>query len=82
MTKHGARELRRMLPKVHAVVCAHIKGEYDANRALGSRTAVMAGEGYAAGYRDALNDVEAVLQHGYPSDQWGFWKKARPDDTH
>lgn len=35
----------------------------------------MANEGYAGGYLDALNDVEAMLTHGYPSDKWGFWRK-------
>lgn len=32
-----------------------------------------ASEGFSGGYLMALNDVEAALQHGYPSDHRGYW---------
>lgn len=34
----------------------------------------LANEGYAGGYKAALDDVEAVLTHGYPSDSRDYWK--------
>jgi hypothetical protein len=33
----------------------------------------LANEGYAGGYRQALEDVEAMLRHGYPGDPRRYW---------
>lgn len=35
----------------------------------------LASEGYAGGYRDALSDCEAMLRHGCPHDNRGYWTK-------
>jgi hypothetical protein len=45
-------------------------------RALGTGGRVAAGlstEGWAGGYRQALDDVEAMLRHGSPADPRGYW---------
>lgn len=36
----------------------------------------LSAEGYAGGYRDALHDVLAFMQHGHPGDQRGYWRRA------
>lgn len=35
----------------------------------------LAREGYDGGYLAALNDVEALLLHGFPSDERGYWRE-------
>lgn len=34
----------------------------------------LASEGFVGGYLAALDDIEALLRHGYPQDARGFWK--------
>lgn len=36
----------------------------------------MAREGFDGGYLEALQDVEAALRHGYPSDTRNYWSRA------
>lgn len=38
----------------------------------------LSSEGYAGGFRQALDDVEALLVHGCPTDSRGYWRKERP----
>lgn len=33
----------------------------------------LANEGWAGGYRQALDDVEAMLIHGFPNDPRHYW---------
>lgn len=65
-------------PKLLAII-SKVRGAVDA-RIRGDRRegkyAVVASEGWAGGYRAALEDVEAALRHGYPADSWGFWRDA------
>jgi hypothetical protein len=56
----------RLLPRVRAVVDQEIRHEPRGH----------AGEGYRGGYRDALDDVDAVLRHGSPNDLRAFWSRA------
>lgn len=35
----------------------------------------LSNEGFAGGYLAALDDVDAALQHGYPSDHRGWWNE-------
>lgn len=51
--------------------------EIEGNGASGNKYARgLASEGYAGGYRDALNDCDAVLRHGNPRDDRGYWRKS------
>lgn len=34
----------------------------------------LATEGYAGGYRECLDDIEALLTHGYPADTRHYWR--------
>ena len=53
----------------------HIDDATRSARESGSRFAVLAGEGYAAGYRDALDDVDLASRDVPPPNRWGFWPK-------
>lgn len=68
------RDLLRILPRVAEVCAAEISGHAE----HGKIASALSGEGYAGGYIAALRDVEAALLHGYPSDQNGYWRRARP----
>ncbi len=35
----------------------------------------LSNEGYAGGYLQALDDVDAMLRHGFPSDPRRYWSK-------
>ena len=35
----------------------------------------LANEGWAGGYQQALDDVDAALRHGYPNDPRHYWPK-------
>lgn len=52
---------------------ANTSGEISTNRD-GLYGRGLASEGYAAGYRDALGDVEALLRHGMATDARGYWR--------
>lgn len=36
----------------------------------------LSSEGFVGGYLQALDDVEAALRHGFPSDHRGYWRRA------
>lgn len=62
-------ELLRRLRLARDVVMSEISGNRRGKDGTG-----LASEGYAGGYRDALNDVEAVLTHGCPADHRRYWR--------
>lgn len=67
------RNVLKRMEKVRAVVRDEIRG----NGASGGKFARgLASEGFAGGYLQALDDVEAALRHGYPSDHRGYWAKS------
>ena len=63
----GRPQLLMLIPKIKEAV----------RREQRSIWGPMASEGYAGGYWDALNDIEALLIHGHPTDKWGFIREAR-----
>lgn len=72
--KTDKRTVLKRIEKVRAVVMAEISG----NRGDGSNMYArgMSMEGFAGGYLQALDDVEAALTHGYPSDHRRYWTKS------
>lgn len=53
----------------------NVEKEIRANaRSGGMYAGALSGEGYAGGYLAALQDVEAMLRHGCPSDNRGYWR--------
>jgi hypothetical protein len=50
-----------------------VERRISANASHGHIAAGLANEGYDGGYRDALNDVEAMLTHGSPNDKNHLW---------
>lgn len=65
-------QMVKLLPLVMRAVRRRI-GE------LGSGSRIAAGlssEGFDGGYIEALNDVEAMLRHGAPRDDRGYWRAA------
>lgn len=67
-----SRDFLKRLKAARASVSAEIEG--CARRDSGDMYARgLSSEGYAGGYRQALDDVEAMLRHGGPSDPRGYW---------
>lgn len=66
------RAVLRRMAKVRAVVQAEIMG----NRGEDRYARGLSMEGFAGGYLQALDDVDAALTHGRPSDHRGYWRKA------
>lgn len=55
-------------------------GEEIGDNARGGKIASgLSAEGYAGGYRQALDDVDAMLRHGYPTDPRRYWRQDRDD---
>lgn len=50
--------------------------EISANARGGKVAAGLSNEGFAGGYLEAINDIEAALVHGFPSDQRHYWRRA------
>lgn len=60
-----------------AAVRRIVSDEVTANRFSGEKFAIgLSNEGFAGGYLQALDDVEAALLHGHPSDHRGYWRRA------
>ena len=58
-----------------------VRKEITANGESGDKYARgLANEGYAGGYLQALDDVDAAARHGYPNDPRGYWTKAKPGE--
>lgn len=52
----------------------NVSSEISGNRHGGEKFASgLSMEGYAGGYQQALDDVEAMLRHGYPNDPRHYW---------
>ena len=65
---------KRSVIKRISAARARVNKEIEANAKSGSvYMRGLAGEGYAGGYRDALNDVEAALTHGYVNCGRHYW---------
>lgn len=67
------RHVLKLMREVRKLICKEIK----ANASGGKYGAGLSGEGYAGGYLQAIDDLEAALTHGYPSDTRHYWKRAR-----
>ncbi len=68
------RRVLRRIEEVRKLVSAEIasnRGDGSSKFAKG-----LAMEGFAGGYLQALDDIDAALRHGYPSDHRGYWRKA------
>ncbi|MFP1645671.1 hypothetical protein [Pontitalea aquivivens] len=65
---------RHVLKRI-AAARDRVQAEIAGNAARGGKFAGgLANEGYAGGYLAALDDVEAALRHGYPTDHRGYWR--------
>jgi len=67
------RNVLKRMKAVRAVVMAEIKGNSDRG---GIYASGMANEGFAGGYLQALDDIEAALRHGHPGDHRRYWREA------
>ncbi|ABS14237.1 hypothetical protein I6H96_02560 [Brucella anthropi] len=67
---------KRVVFKRIAAVREILKNEISANARGGKYASGLASEGFAGGYLMALDDVEAALTHGLPSDHRGYWYRA------
>lgn len=64
------KRLRLARDRVAAEITGHSAGKTgDELKYAGG----LASEGYAGGYRQALDDVEAALLHGWPTDPRRYW---------
>jgi hypothetical protein len=72
MTGLTKAQLLKRLVGAHRRVSKAITGEAGSG---GMYARGLSTEGYAGGYRDALNDIEALLRHGHPTDSRGWWKE-------
>lgn len=68
-----ASELLKRMKSARANVAAEILG--NANRG-GPFAGGLSAEGYAGGYLQALDDIDALLRHGYPTDPRSYWSNA------
>lgn len=65
--RHVLKRIEIARRRVMAEIASHAKsGKYGAG---------LANEGFAGGYLEALNDVEAALRHGYPTDARRYWRE-------
>lgn len=60
-------QLLKLLQHLDAVVLDRMGHHSGSKVARG-----LAGEGWLGGYRAAINDVEALLRHGAPTDERGL----------
>lgn len=71
---------KRAVLKRIALARKRVNAEISANATNGGRFgAGLANEGWAGGYAQALNDVEAALIHGYPNDPRHYWRNETDD---
>jgi hypothetical protein len=64
------RRLRRACAKIEAKFAVEYKTDRPYQKG-------MAREGWDGGYLAALQDVEAMISHGHPTDSRGYWKDDR-----
>jgi hypothetical protein len=67
---------KRHVLKCVALVRNEVMKEISANRDGGKFARGLSAEGFAGGYLQALDDIEAALRHGHPSDHRGYWRRA------
>jgi hypothetical protein len=67
------RHVLKLLRQVREEVANEIRG--NASRG-GVFSGGLSNEGYAGGYLQAIDDVEAALSHGHPGDPRGYWRLA------
>lgn len=72
MTVTDKQYVLRLMGEVRNVVQEQMTGGDQGIYGRGIST-----EGFAGGYAQALDDVEAALRHGKPSDPRGYWARAR-----
>jgi hypothetical protein len=70
----------RRIKLVRAVVAEEVSG-HSARSDDGGFSSGLASEGFSGGYLQALDDVAGALEHGYPSDHRGYWRKAAKSDV-
>lgn len=76
MTDTSKRAVLKRIVAVRKIVAEEI-----ANNARGGGTgAGLSNEGFAGGYIAALDDIDAALRHGSPSDHRGYWRRASNKD--
>jgi hypothetical protein len=68
------RRVLRLMAEVREVASKQIAG--TSRDAAGYVGRGLASEGYVGGYIAAIDDIDAMLRHGHPSDRWGFWRGA------
>lgn len=68
-----ATDKRHVLKRIEAAR-KRVSDEITANASGGKYGAGLATEGFAGGYLAALDDVEAALRHGFPTDARGYWR--------
>ena len=68
------RGLLGALGQARTKVRAEIEGNRHGVAAESMFARGLANEGWAGGYLQALDDVEALLRHGYPADPRGYWR--------
>lgn len=64
---------RHVLKRIEAAR-KRVADEIAVNASKGMFGAGLATEGFAGGYLAALDDVEAALRHGFPTDARGYWR--------
>lgn len=64
------RVVLKRMDAVRKIVAAEISG----NAQGGKFARGLASEGFAGGYLQAIDDIDAALRHGYPSDHRGYWR--------
>ena len=66
---------RNVLKRI-AIARKNVQKEISGNASSGRFYAAgLASEGYAGGYLEALDDVDAALRHGHPRDIRHYWKE-------
>lgn len=71
------RHVLKRMQAVRAQVMAELRENGDGRFGRG-----LSSEGFAGGYLQALDDIDAALTHGSPSDHRGYWRRAASLPTH
>ncbi len=66
------RHVRKLLDEVRKVVMDELRGNGEGKYGRG-----LSSEGFAGGYLQAIDDIAGALDHGYPTDHRGYWRRAR-----
>ena len=66
---------KRALLKAIKVARANVGAEISGTASKGRIAGALSSEGYAGGYRDALDDVAMFLTNGFAQDRRGYWRE-------